>query len=39
VRRETCKEGGPESPAWIVFDEVDNRAHTINAVMVARLSD
>ena len=28
-----------ESPAFIVFDEAENRVHTIKAVMVATLGD
>jgi ornithine carbamoyltransferase len=28
-----------ESPASIVFDEAENRMHTIKAVMVATLAD
>jgi ornithine carbamoyltransferase len=28
-----------ESPASIVFDQADNRLHTIKAVMVATLGD
>ena len=28
-----------ESPAWIVFDQAENRMHTIKAVMVATIGD